>query len=398
MSMSVRRLTASELHGQGSDMSMLLDADLRARLLKYGDLAQATYDGFDRHSGACRHDLRRLLPALGLAGHRYQVTKFVYATCDVGAWEGHANWIGYVAVTGAAEAGRVGYREIVVAWRGTISAREWLLDMKTEMVPFEIDASEKKDDGAMVAKGFHSIYTSKNPKTRHGERSAREQVDGEIKRLVTHFRDEHGEVVRVTITGHSLGGALALLAARDVAAAHPDVPVAAVTFSAPRVGNGAFRDGLASRGVRVLRVVVRGDVVPSVPSVPKAPVVNAAFSRPLAKVWKLAGRSPEWAYVHAGDVLELDLDVTQSSFRKHAHDLVRFHSLDTCLRLLAGRESDAGEFRVMHDGRAHREFKLRMLVMGKWEEDDLPVQDDQLPLSELDDVTLHTLRDGDLGT
>jgi hypothetical protein len=36
--------------------------------------------------------------------------------------------------------------------------------------------------------------------------------------------------------------------------------------------------------------------------------------------------------------------------------------------------------------------------MGKWEEDDLPVQDDQLPLSELDDVTLHTLRDGDLGT
>jgi hypothetical protein len=48
MPMSVRWLTASELHGQGSDMSMLLDADLRARLLKYGDLAQATYDGFDR--------------------------------------------------------------------------------------------------------------------------------------------------------------------------------------------------------------------------------------------------------------------------------------------------------------------------------------------------------------
>jgi hypothetical protein len=176
------------------------------------------------------------------------------------------------------------------------------------------------------------------------------------------------------------------------------VPVATVTFSAPRVGNGAFQDGLASRGVQVLRVVVRGDVVPSVPSVPKAPVVDAASSRSLAKVWELVGRTPEWAYVHGGDVLELDLDVTQSPFPKHAHDLVRFHSLDTCLRLLAGRESDdAGEFRVMHGGRAHRELalvnktynsmlrdKLRMLVMGKREEDDLPVQGDRLPLSELD--------------
>jgi hypothetical protein len=75
------------------------------------------------------------------------------------------------------------------------------------MVPFELDASEKKDDGAMVAKGFHSIYKSRNPKTKHGERSAREQVDAELKRLVTHFRDEHGEEVRVTVTGHSLGGA-----------------------------------------------------------------------------------------------------------------------------------------------------------------------------------------------
>jgi hypothetical protein len=52
---SVRRLTANELHGQGSDMSMLLNANLRARVLKYGDLAKATYDDLDRHSGACRY-------------------------------------------------------------------------------------------------------------------------------------------------------------------------------------------------------------------------------------------------------------------------------------------------------------------------------------------------------
>jgi hypothetical protein len=359
---------------------------------------------------APRH-LRRLLPDLGLAGHGYHVTAFVYATCAVAVphWlerpEGHANWIGYVAVAGAAEARRAGYREIVVAWWGTISAREWLLDMKTEMVPF--NASGKADHGgaAMVAKGFHSIYTSRNAGIKRGGSSAPEQVAGEVARLAGHFR---GEEVRVAVTGHSLGGALALLTARDVAAAHPDVPVAAVTFSAPRVGNSAFRDGLVSRaGVSVLRVVVRLDVVATVPSVSKAPVVDAPLSRPLEKLWGRVGWSPEWAYVHVGDVLELD--VTESPFLKHKYDPVGSHSLETCLHLLAGRESAAEEFRLDVNGRACRDVALAsktsnilrdelanckglrnklgmwMLVMGKLEEeDDLPVQDDRLPLSELD--------------
>ncbi|XP_066310867.1 phospholipase A1-Igamma1, chloroplastic-like [Miscanthus floridulus] len=172
------------------DWSALLDpfdAGLRDELLKYGDLVQATYDASDRrhwspHCGTCVHDLRRLLLALGLAGHGYVATAFLYATSDVDvprwlgrplhedAWEGRANWMGYV---------------------------------------------------------------------------------------------------RVTVTGHSLGGALAMLATRDAAVAHPDVHVSAVTFGAPRVGNRAFYDGVTSRDVRALRVVVRHDVVPSVPSVPR---------------------------------------------------------------------------------------------------------------------------------
>jgi hypothetical protein len=193
-----------------SDWSALLDpldAGLRGEILKYGDLAQATYDGFDwrywsPHCGTCLHGLRRLLPALGLAGHGYVATAFVYATCDEGraprwlrrqlhaeAWEGHANWIGYVAVAGAAEAARAGYRDIAVAWRGTIAPDEWLLDMRTRMVPFEgIDANAGKDKGAKVARGFYSMYTSKNVEGKYGKRSAREQVAGELARLVSHFR------------------------------------------------------------------------------------------------------------------------------------------------------------------------------------------------------------------
>jgi hypothetical protein len=52
----------------------------------------------------------------------------------------HANWIRFVFVT-VAEAKHVRYRDIVVAWRGTIAHDEWVPDMKTGMVPFEVDAA-----------------------------------------------------------------------------------------------------------------------------------------------------------------------------------------------------------------------------------------------------------------
>ena len=63
--------------------------------------------------------------------------------------------------------------------------------------------------------------------------------------------------VRVYFTGHSLGGALATLAASAVAAD------ATYTFGAPRVGNRTFAAGLA--GKQVYRVVYGQDIAPSYP-------------------------------------------------------------------------------------------------------------------------------------
>jgi triacylglycerol lipase len=69
----------------------------------------------------------------------------------------------------------------------------------------------------------------------------------------------------VFITGHSLGGALAILCARNFVARN--VPVQAVyTFGQPRVGDSHFADGYdAWLFSRTFRVVNQCDIVPRVP-------------------------------------------------------------------------------------------------------------------------------------
>lgn len=69
------------------------------------------------------------------------------------------------------------------------------------------------------------------------------------------------------ITGHSLGGALATLAAAKLVFAKEGLPVAGVyTFGQPRVGNGVFAQALETAiGHRVFRVVNHQDIVPRVP-------------------------------------------------------------------------------------------------------------------------------------
>ena len=49
-----------------------------------------------------------------------------------------------------------------------------------------------------------------------------------------------GSAVSVHVTGHSLGGALATLAAHAIISAHPNVDMSVYTFGSPRVGNKSF--------------------------------------------------------------------------------------------------------------------------------------------------------------
>ncbi|RWR88766.1 phospholipase A1-Igamma1, chloroplastic-like protein [Cinnamomum micranthum f. kanehirae] len=335
-----------EVHGS-TNWDCLLDPLhpwLRREIIKYGEFAQATYDGFDfdalsEYCGSCRYNSNNLFKELGLEKNGYKVSKYIYAMSHVDLprwlershlldkWSKDSNWMGYVAVSDDDESKRIGRRDIVVAWRGTMSPSEWLEDIQGKLEPVG-------DGDVKVEHGFLSIYTSKSDSTRYNKSSASEQAMKEVKRLVTLYR-ERGEEVSLTITGHSLGGALALLNAYEAAASLPGIPVSVVTFGAPRVGNAAFKEKLQQLQVKTLRVVNKQDLVPRMPGI--------MFNEGLQKFEVITGPLQS-VYTHVG--VELKLDSQASPYLKHGFNLVGVHSLETYLHLVDGFFSATSSFRV----------------------------------------------------
>lgn len=131
---------------------------------------------------------------------------------------------------------------LIVAFRGTREPRDFIMDArflaKRELHPL-------LPDGAKVHRGFADGYWG---------------VSAKIIAAIEALKPR-----RIIMTGHSLGGARALLCA-----AHLDMlclPVTdVVTFGAPRVGNAAFRDYYNDRlHESTLRFEAQGDLVPWTP-------------------------------------------------------------------------------------------------------------------------------------
>jgi hypothetical protein len=201
-----------ELHGERRWDGLLrpqLDLDLRRTVIWYGEMAQAAYDAFNHeklspHAGLCRFGRRRFFDRVMLPGHAaaYRVTRFLYATCSAPSVRGAAfvgphgrgrrcresNWIGFVAVATDEGKATLGRRDIVVAWRGTVEALEWVNDLEFVMVPPRGLLRDAHGADAMVHHGWLSIYTSTDPPSSHNKDSARDQVvtNGEI--YGTHFQ------------------------------------------------------------------------------------------------------------------------------------------------------------------------------------------------------------------
>ncbi|KAH6824172.1 alpha/beta-Hydrolases superfamily protein [Perilla frutescens var. hirtella] len=341
----------SEIQGENNWENLLdpMNSHLRREIIRYGEMAQACYDSFDfdpnsKYCGTCKYQGAQFFERLGLADRGYTLTRFLYATSNINLpnffqkssmssiWSQHANWMGYVAVaTDEEEIRRLGRRDIVIAWRGTVTYLEWIHDLKDILQP----AHFHDDPSIKIESGFFELYTSKEKSCKYCSFSAREQVLAELRRIVHRYR---GENLSITITGHSLGAALALLSAYDVAEVKLNViddgqevlhkiPITVFSFSGPRVGNLKFKERCDELGIKVLRVVNVHDKVPTVPGI----ITNEKFQYQKYIEDKI---SFPWSYAHVG--VELTLDHSHSPFLKKTNDIRCAHNLEAHLHLLDG--------------------------------------------------------------
>ncbi|KAL5989596.1 hypothetical protein ACLOJK_010489 [Asimina triloba] len=264
-----------------------LDIDLRRSILIYGDLVEAIGDAFNnvkesKNYGMSRYSRANFFDRVGLVKgnpFRYEATRFIYGSSEVKFIEWtmvESSWIGYVAV--ATDEGKValGRRDIVVAWRGTVLGSEMIDRIELDLVSAsEILGAAASGGGATdpkVHEGFLSIYTSAKSGSTHNQTSAREQVLSEIRRLVDEYKDEE---ISITVSGHSMGSAIATINAADIVAngynkptGKPDEPclVTSIVTASPRVGDADFKRAFsAMENLRQLRVRNAPDNVPDYP-------------------------------------------------------------------------------------------------------------------------------------
>ncbi|KAL9672634.1 hypothetical protein QQ045_028886 [Rhodiola kirilowii] len=338
-----------QINGQDEWIGLLdpMDPLLRSELIRYGELAQACYDGFDydpfsKYCGTCRYPRRKFFSSLKMESHGYDVTRYLYATSNINlpnffkksrwpkVWSKNANWIGYVAVSNDETSVKLGRRDITIAWRGTVTRLEWIADLMDFLRPISTENIPCPDPSVKVESGFLDLYTDKEPNCRFCKFSAREQILTEIKRLVDLYA---GEELSITVSGHSLGSALAILSAYDIAETGLNIgpngqaiPVTVFSYSGPRVGNARFKERIETLGVNVLRVVNVHDMVPKTPGL----FLNEGVSPMLMKFVK---HSP-WSYCHVG--VELALNHMNSPFLKPTTDPGCAHNLEAHLHLLDG--------------------------------------------------------------
>ncbi|KAK9689931.1 hypothetical protein RND81_09G092000 [Saponaria officinalis] len=350
--------TWAELLGSDNWDNLLdpLNDQLRHLIIRCGDLCQVTYDTFinDPNSSYCgcsRYGKADLLRKTAFSGgsDRYDVVGYLYATAKVSVpeafllkswsrekWDRESNWIGYVAVTNEAASAVAGRREIYVVWRGTTRNYEWVdvlgaklqsaMTLLRDSIHHDIqegdDDSDNEDDhhhnSPKVMRGWLTMYTSDDPKSPFTKLSARTQLITIIKQLLKKHKHENLSII---FTGHSLGATLSVISAFDIVEnLTTEIPVSAIVFGCPKVGNKSFKERFYSHNkLKVLHVKNTIDLIPHYP--PRL-----------------------MHYVHLG--VELEIDTRKSHYLKNSTKTDDLHNLQAMLHVVNGWHG------------VHREFKL----------------------------------------
>ncbi|XP_071713073.1 phospholipase A1-II 1-like [Rutidosis leptorrhynchoides] len=319
--------------------------DLRLYINHYGELAEATYDAYiktphSKNAGNVRYSRKNLMTKVGLTQGRplneYKVTKYLYATSAVmlpgafvtssspQAWSKKSNWIGFIGVANDEGKKALGRRDILVAWRGTVNPSDMIHDAELLPVPAPKIFGLLHKDNPKVHNGWYSIYSTHDENTRYNKQSARDQAIDEVKKLVNEYRNEE---ISLTLTGHSMGAAIATLNAVDIVfhglnkqTVTPPIscPVTVFAFACPKVGDDGFSKVFKSmKDLYCLRINNVPDVVPKYPMV---------------------------GYSDVGS--ELVIDTVKSTYLKGPGDPGSWHSMEGYMHGVAGVQGKKGGFKL----------------------------------------------------
>jgi triacylglycerol lipase len=201
---------------------------------------------------------------------------------------------------------------LVIAFRGTDRLRNWLTNL---------DFGVQKGLGGKIHDGFAKA------------------LDAVWTQIVGHIGDMRDNRQTIWLSGHSLGGALACLAARKLVAGL--VPFAACTFGQPRVGDTAFADGYSRT---LYRFVNNKDIVPTVP--PRfVPLIPPVF------------------YTHVGDLQFFDKKGDLVRGEESDEELGAFPEIATALGSLADGEAKARA--LILDGLKDHSIENYVRLIGK---------------------------------
>ncbi|KAF6175131.1 hypothetical protein GIB67_022812 [Kingdonia uniflora] len=305
------------------DLINPLNPMLGEEIIRYGEFGASCYKAFDLDVTSsrylnCKYGKKAMLREVGMEGCGYEVTKYIYATPDIDiptqSDACSSRWVGYVAVSSDKEAKRIGRRDVVITFRGTVTVPEWVANFMSSLTPARLDPHNPLPD-VMVESGFLSMYTSCDSSCKFDVGSCREQLLSEISRIINTYK---GEEISITMVGHSMGSSLALLSAYDIAelglnrVVSKNIPITVYSFGGPRVGNSHFKERCEELGVKVLRIVNIKDPITKLPGV----FMNERFR-------VLRGRyEVPWScscYAHVG--VELSLDFFKMENPSYAHDI-----------------------------------------------------------------------------
>lgn len=337
-----------EYHGANDWAGLLdpLDENLRREVVRYGEFVQAAYHSF--HSDPAMSTEEAPPPRhVALPDKSYKVTKSLYATSSVGlpSWVDdvapdlgwmtqRSSWVGYVAVCDdRREIQRMGRRDIVISLRGTATCLEWAENMRDLLVKVPGDYNTthgQVQSQPKVECGFLSLYKTGGAHVP----SLSESVVEEVRRLMDLYK---GETLSITVTGHSLGAAIALLAADELSTCAPNVPpIAVFSFGGPRVGNRGFANHVSAKNVKVLRIVNSQDVITKVPGMFVSEGLDEKLRSTSATngILNILDNNMPWAYSHVGT--ELRVDTKMSPYLKPNADVGCCHDLEAYLHLVDG--------------------------------------------------------------